>query len=117
MCRPDRNTVADGRGRSETSGQYIDGSAISQEVVYHLHCDFPGIAAYALGDNTVVPGCNDNGLGAHLRLVRAEDSCQLYGDIFQATETARRFGEIALPDAGVEHGNGICRTDFLQCLL
>ena len=109
---------------AETSGQYIDGSAISQEVVYHLHCDFSGIAAYALGDYTVVPGCNDNGLGAHLRLVRAEDSCQLYGDIFQATETAlavlvsllclTRAWRMATASAGLIFSSASCSVVILM---
>ena len=102
---------------AETSGQYIDGSTFSQEVAYHLYSDFLGVTAYALGDDSMVPGCDDDDPAAHLRLVRAEDSGQLHGDIFKATETAPRFGEIVLPGTGPAHRSGICRTDFLQCLL
>ena len=99
---------------AEQIGKNTDGSASVQKVAQHLDGDFLWAAAYAPGDYTVVGGGDDNSPTVQLRPVRAEDPCQLHGDIFQTAETSRRFGKLALSGAGAAHGEAICRADILQ---
>ncbi len=98
--------------RSGLPRQDIDGCAAQQKVQHHLRRDGCRIGGDPLRRHTVVRRQHQNRLAGKARTRVARHACQLYDQIFQASQAALRLGQPIEPVGRHPHGTRIERPDL-----